>query len=109
MLSSRIRELRERMKLSQARLAEAMGVTQTAVYKWENGQSEPDVHKLRQLSAFFGVSMDDLCGEASAEPATTDNLTVMSRAFRQMTPEEQEKLLTIGRMMFAHAFDDAGE
>lgn len=104
MLSSRIRELRERAKLSQAKLAEMMGVSQTAVYKWENGQSEPDVNKLRQMAALFDVSMDELCGDTL--PAGTDNVAVMSRAFRQMTPDEQEKLLAIGRMMFAHAFND---
>ena len=37
----RIRERRERLQLSQIDLAAAVGVTQTAVSKWENGECAP--------------------------------------------------------------------
>jgi len=59
-VSERIRQFRKAGKISQERLAEALGVTRQAVSKWESGQSEPDVDRLVAISAVFGVTVDDL-------------------------------------------------
>ena len=99
----RLRMLRKRKHLSQEELGRLFGVSGTAVHRWETGQTEPDLATLQQLAALFGQTLDSLCGE---DPPTvnTDNLSVMTRAFRQLTDEEQEKLLAVGRTLFAHAF-----
>lgn len=86
-----------------------LGVSQTAVYKWETGQSQPDIHTLLHLADLFQVTLDDLCDHQpalAAEESTVANITVMNRAFRQLTPQEQEKLLAVGRALFAHAFSE---
>ena len=53
-------ELRRKAGLSQAELADALGVTDKAVSKWENGKAKPSTNVLRKLSAFFGVSVERL-------------------------------------------------
>ena len=53
-------ELRQKAGLSQAELADALGVTDKAVSKWENGKAKPSTNALRKLSAFFGVSVERL-------------------------------------------------
>ena len=46
--------------VTQAQLAERLGVTKAAVSKWELGQSLPDVALLPRIAAYFGISLDDL-------------------------------------------------
>ena len=51
----RIRQEREKRKLSQEDLAERMGVSRQAVGKWEADQSRPTREKLERLSALFDL------------------------------------------------------
>ncbi|MBR4711449.1 MAG: helix-turn-helix transcriptional regulator [Clostridia bacterium] len=102
----RLRVLRKRKGLTQAELAAWAGVSQAAENKWEHGVSEPSLETMKRMATFFGVSMDSLCGyslEDSLGPG--DNMAVMTRAFRQLTEDEQDKLIRVGRTLFAHAFD----
>ena len=52
--------LRKLKKLTQDDFAKAVGVSRQAVYKWESGQSYPEVPKLREIKLLFGISIDDL-------------------------------------------------
>lgn len=112
MFADRVKALRASRNWSRAELGEKLGVTHTAIYKWETGQSQPDISMLRRLADIFGVSLDDLCDHEPrtiADDVSVRNMAVMSRAFRQMTPEEQEKYLAVGRSLFEHAFGEAGK
>ncbi len=62
----RIRQEREKRKLSQEDLAEQMEVSRQAVSKWESGRSRPTKEKLERLSALF-----ELPPEAWAEEMPT--------------------------------------
>ena len=55
-----IRELRIAANLTQLELANAIGVTPSAVYKWERGQTEPSATNLKDLAGALGVSMDEI-------------------------------------------------
>ena len=109
MYADRIRFYRQRQGLSQQVLGEMLGVSATAVHKWEHGQSQPDISALQRMSAIFGVSIDELCDNQPPAAQEDENVVVMTRAFRQLTPEEQEKYLAVGRALFAHAFGKEGE
>ncbi len=74
-LSEKIYTCRKRKGLSQEALAERLGVSRQAVSKWETGDAEPELAKLRALAAAFGVSADWLLSEEEpAEPAQTPAL-----------------------------------
>lgn len=60
--SENIRTFRKQKHLTQEQLAEAMGVTAGAVYKWEQELSTPDITLIMELASFFGVSVDALVG-----------------------------------------------
>lgn len=104
MYADRIAAYRKQKGLSQGKLSELLGVSQTAVYKWESGQTQPDIEMLKKLADLFGVTLDELCDHQPAQTAGEANITVMNRAFCRLTAEEQEKLLSVGRVLFAHAF-----
>lgn len=61
-LSENIRALRRRHGLTQEQLAEALGMTPGAVYKWEAGLSQPELAVIVELADLFQVSMDVLVG-----------------------------------------------
>ena len=61
-LSENIRSLRKQRKMTQEKLAEALGVTVGAVYKWESGQSQPELNLLVEMADFFDTSVDVLLG-----------------------------------------------
>ena len=61
-LSEHIRSLRKARGLTQEQLAEALGVTTGAVYKWESRLSLPELPMLVQLADFFDTSVDALIG-----------------------------------------------
>ena len=59
-----IRMLREQRKLTQAELAERIGVSGKAVSKWETGKGLPDLALLQPLAGALGVSVIELMNGA---------------------------------------------
>lgn len=59
-LKERIRELRKAKGITQEALAREVGVSETTISKWENGNSVPDIEMLCILSDYFEVSLDEL-------------------------------------------------
>ena len=56
--------LRKGKSLTQDEFASAVGVTRQAVYKWECGQSYPEVPKLLEMKLLFGISIDNLLDDS---------------------------------------------
>lgn len=52
--------LRKARGLTQDEFASAVGVSRQAVYKWESGQSYPEVQKLLEMKTLFSISIDNL-------------------------------------------------
>ena len=59
-----IAERRRLKNLTQAQLAEMLGITDRAVSKWENGRSLPDSGIMLELCSILGITVNELlCGE----------------------------------------------
>lgn len=56
----RIKELRQRVDMSQQFLASAMGVMPSAVSNWETEVALPRTRQLPDLARVLGVSIDEL-------------------------------------------------
>lgn len=67
-LSEKIYYCRKKAGMSQETLAARIGVSRQAVSKWETGEAEPELGKLRLLAEAFGVSTDWLLSEAEPQP-----------------------------------------
>lgn len=59
-MGKHIRQNRLRSNLTQEKLAEKLNVTAQAVSKWESGSNMPDITLLPELSAVFGITIDEL-------------------------------------------------
>lgn len=65
--------LRKERGMTQAELAEALGVTNKAVSKWETGEAMPETALLLPISRIFGVTVDELLDGKRAEPYYTES------------------------------------
>lgn len=63
--------LRKEKGLSQAEVAEELGVTRQAVSRWESGRAWPSAEKLVAVSRLYGVTVEELLqsGEEQTEEA----------------------------------------
>ena len=57
---SAIRQLRESRQLTQAALAEKIGVSSKTISKWETGKGLPDISLLQPLAQALGISVIEL-------------------------------------------------
>lgn len=62
-LGERIKEARQRARLSQEKVAELIGVSRQAVTKWEAGQSAPTTDNLFKLAEVLGTTVDLLIAQ----------------------------------------------
>ena len=60
--SIRLKELRAEKHLSQRQLAEATGLRQPTIARWEMGLFEPSASDIIKLAKYFGVSTDYILG-----------------------------------------------
>src|SRR5690554_888797 len=63
MIAERLRDRRLTLGLTQADVAEAIGVSPKTVSHWENGGREPDIDTIKSLSRCLRTSMAYLVGE----------------------------------------------
>lgn len=59
---SNLKSLRTENNLSQAKLANMIGVTQQCISEWEQEKIEPTLSNLWILSDIFEISIDELVG-----------------------------------------------
>lgn len=58
-----IQHYRELRGITQAVLAEKLGVSQGAVSNWENGDRKPDVFMMKRIAEILGCTVDELLTE----------------------------------------------
>ena len=90
-VAGRLKELRDSVGFSQAKVAELVGTTQASINRYEKGQSEPPLKTLLWYADTFDVSMDYIFGRTDqkqgttykAEPKVIEALTQTSDEVRQ--------------------------
>ena len=61
-VADRLRGLRNEMHFSQTNLAKVLGLTQSSINRYEQGQSSPSAKTFRWYADYFDVSMDYIYG-----------------------------------------------
>ena len=95
-LSDNIRAFRKAHSLTQQQLADALGVTVGAVYKWEANLSTPDLSLLVELADLFDTSVDVLLGyevKSNKQAATITRLKEYLHSKDKSGLAEAEKAL----------------
>ena len=92
-LANKIIEGRRRAGLSQEGLAERLSVSRQAVSKWESAQAMPDIERVIELAALFGVSTDYLLKDEMESPDETCPACVEQPTRRKVTLTEANTFL----------------
>lgn len=91
-----IAECRKENKLTQAQLAEKLGVSDRAVSKWETGRCMPDSSLMPELCELIGISINDLF---NGRRVTMENYNKAAEAaMLQMKKNEEQKNRMLLRM-----------
>lgn len=103
--SQKLIELRRQLGCSQQQLAEATGLSRSAIGMYETGKREPDMDTLRLFSDFFKVDMNTLVSPPSDETSELNELLETLRGREDMrmlfklaknaTPEDVRKAVRI--------------
>lgn len=92
-----LKKLRAEAGISQKQLAEAVGVSQQSINKYENHNIEPDIATLIRIAEYFNTSVDYLVGHAdvrhrieSLQPASlnAEEMALIVR-YRTLTREQR--------------------
>lgn len=67
MFSTQLKKYRKNNGYTQKQLAEAVGVTQQAVAKWETDKASPDPEMLQKISSMLNVTVDSLLDGATSK------------------------------------------
>lgn len=70
-----LKKLRTEFKISQQQLANAIGVSQQSINKYENQDVEPDIAVLIKIADYFSVSIDYLVGRNMSPDFVISSLT----------------------------------
>lgn len=66
-LSNKLFTLRKKSGMNQEELAERLDVSRQAISKWENGESLPEITKLKMIADIFSVTTDFLLDDTKDE------------------------------------------
>ena len=89
-IGNQIRQLRQRRGITQDALAQHLGVTAQAVSKWEREAATPDIGMLPDISAYFGVTIDELF--ALSDDTRMERIRNMLWDDRYYNPAEVESI-----------------
>ena len=73
---------------------------------YENGKRQPDYETLLKLAEYFGVTVDYLLRGDNETERLPEELVILNRNAKKMSPEKRKKLLEMARVMFKEEFDD---
>ena len=92
-LGSRMKELRIKMKLTQAEVAKALNVTPGYISNVENNRTAMSLRILIYYARLLNISLDSLIGRIDSEYRETALDSELSEQVHKMSIPEKQKLL----------------
>jgi len=86
LLSTNIKALRKKKKITQDQLANRCGVSSAAVSQWESQalSTSPDIHKLLKLSRLFNVTVEQMMCAENVLVCSARNAEVSDRVLEKV-------------------------
>ena len=69
-VAERLRTLRNRLSISQVKMAPIVGLKQSTINRYENDQSDPSLETLLRYAEYFDVSLDYIFGRTDNPQGT---------------------------------------
>jgi len=116
MLGDKVKMLRNEMKITQQKLAEVIGVSQSTIGMIEGNNQGASNDTLIKLANALNTTVDFLLSDDIKEIDINNKITVaeiedddirrIERARKKMDPKNKEKMMKILRSAFDEYFDD---
>ena len=112
-----LKQLREAKGVSQATVARELNISRQTYNNYELGKREADYETLLKLAEYFDTTVDRLLlcrnDESSSSEVTEngsnetdDDLIILNRNAKKLSPENRKKLLDMAKVMFKEEFND---
>ena len=98
-LSSRLREAREYLRLSQDEVARALDLPRSAVSLMETGQRKVDAIELKRLADIYQRPIAFFTGEAGEPNPMPETVQHLARAAAKLTDRDREELLRFAQFL----------
>lgn len=102
----KLKELRKEKGISLKELGSIIGVAESTMSLYENGKRQPDYETLLKLAEYFGVTVDYLLRGENESERLPEELVILNRNAKKMSPENRKKLLEMAKVMFKEDFDE---
>lgn len=93
----KLKELRFKKKLTQAQVAQEIGIEQTSYGKYELGKAIPSVEVLQKLAEFFRVSTDYLLGRDENVEMVKIDISRLPEKYQKKFENEEVEILEIAK------------
>lgn len=87
-VGNRLRELRERLFLSQAELARRAKIGQGSISAIESGKQSPTADTLLSLCSVLGVSLSEFFADEIPDPELPPHIRELLEIIRDLDPEQ---------------------
>ena len=95
-----IASCRKEKGLTQAVLAEELGITNRAVSKWETGRSLPDASIMQELCELLGITVSELfCGERLEQDDNKKKIDELLIEMKQQEETANRRLLKLEKFL----------
>lgn len=105
----RIAEARVARGWSQQQLAEASGLTQQSIARYESGQRDPQTSAIKALSSALNVTVSYLLGLDSSDTELTDEEKRLIDLYRKTDGSGQRSIMAVAETLAATHTPSQGE
>ncbi|WP_157964445.1 helix-turn-helix domain-containing protein [Ephemeroptericola cinctiostellae] len=99
-IGKRIKDARQALNVKQKWLSANLGITATAVSKWESGEQFPTLDKLSKIALLLNINFEwlatgrgEMVAPAQSVAPPTDELSAMIRAMNSLSAEQRNVVL----------------
>lgn len=108
---NKINYLLEKNNLKQKDLTDYLGIEKSVFSSWKNGKSKSYSKYIAEIAQFFNVSIDYLLDNEKSpsgefEELQDEDLIILNRNAKNLTPEQRKQLLDIAKVMFKEDWND---
>jgi transcriptional regulator with XRE-family HTH domain len=95
MFADKIKRLRTARKMTQRDLADALGIKQQTVCRWESGGGEPNIEMLIKLADFFNITIDQLVGHELKPDKPSKSEQRISFYLKELSDDQKDVITTL--------------
>lgn len=94
--SKNLKYLREKRKISQAKVAELVGVNQSTITRWETNEISPSIDNVETVADAFNVPLPDLLiKDLSKDDIIDREFNVMYKKYNELPKNDKELINNI--------------